>query len=58
MLVDLVAEYANNLKQIRFISQTQDYKSIPFINCENSSGHVLGIGREYLLVAIPKATCI
>ncbi len=58
MLVDLVEESASNLKSQREYSQKKIKWNIPFINCENSSGHVLGMGREYLLVAIPKATCI
>lgn len=59
-MVDLVEEFANNLKNNIYCTQikTRWKRTIPFINCENSSGHVLGIGNEYLFVAIPNATCI
>jgi hypothetical protein len=59
MLVDLVEDFANNLNDtFHYRKNNNKHERKPFINCENSSGHVLGIGRAYLLVAIPNATCI
>lgn len=57
MLAGLVVMFANNLiKSIKINDSLIQY--LLFINCENSSGLVLGIGKEYLFVATPNATCI